>query len=181
MLDLGTSFLASVARDPHALAIVDGDLHLTYTQWYRRMSAVVAGFEAMGLKPGDRLVTLLQNRWEAATIHWACQLAGIVITPVNWRAKLDEVNFYVENAEAKAIVYESASAEAVAGSTAAKAVTRIALDQVNAGDVAFSSFIDATASDAQPRASADAWSVMLYTSGTTAHRISTPMASGRSG
>jgi len=30
MLDLGTSFLASVARDPEALALVDGDLRLTY-------------------------------------------------------------------------------------------------------------------------------------------------------
>ena len=34
MLDLGTSFVASVARDPDALAIVDGDLRLTYAQWY---------------------------------------------------------------------------------------------------------------------------------------------------
>ena len=30
MLDLGTSFLASVARDPHALAIVDGGVRFTY-------------------------------------------------------------------------------------------------------------------------------------------------------
>ena len=35
MLDLGTSFLASVARDPEALAIVDGDMRLTYGDWYR--------------------------------------------------------------------------------------------------------------------------------------------------
>jgi 2-furoate---CoA ligase len=29
MLDLGLSFLASVARDPEALAVVDGDVRLT--------------------------------------------------------------------------------------------------------------------------------------------------------
>jgi 2-furoate---CoA ligase len=28
---------------------------------------------------------VLQNRWQAATIHWACQFAGIVVTPLNWR------------------------------------------------------------------------------------------------
>ena len=67
MLDLGLSFLASVARDPDALAIVDGDVRLTYAQWYRRISALVAGFDAIGLKPGDHLVTALTNRWEAAT------------------------------------------------------------------------------------------------------------------
>ena len=37
MLDLGTSFLASVARDPDALAIVDGELRLTYGAWYGKI------------------------------------------------------------------------------------------------------------------------------------------------
>ena len=83
MLDLGLSFVASVARDPQALAIVDGEVRLSYAEWYRRVSAVVAGFDALGLKPGDHLVTALTNRWEAATLHWACQFAGIIITPVN--------------------------------------------------------------------------------------------------
>jgi len=80
MLDLGTSFVASVARDPSAVAIVDGDLRLTYAQWYGRVSALVAGLNEIGLRPGDHLVTALQNRFEAATLHWACQLAGIVIS-----------------------------------------------------------------------------------------------------
>src|SRR5262245_23230484 len=85
MLDLGTSFLASVARDPMALAIVDGEVRLTYADWYRRISALTAALDALGIKARDHLVTLLQNRWQAATLHWACQFAGIVITPLNWR------------------------------------------------------------------------------------------------
>ena len=93
MLDLGTSFLASVARDPAALAVIDGPVRMNYTEWYRKISSLAVGFDEMGLMPGDHLVTVLQNRWEAATIHWACQLAGIVITPVNWRAKGDELDF----------------------------------------------------------------------------------------
>ena len=132
MLDLGLSFLASVARDPDALAIVDGELRLSYAQWYRRISALVAGFDAIGLKPGDHLVTALTNRWEAATLHWACQFAGIVITPVNWRSTASEIDFYLEDAEAKAIVYEDASAAAVAGSAAAQKLPRIALDAARA-------------------------------------------------
>ena len=52
MFDLGTSFLASVARDPNALAIVDGTLRLTYKEWYGRISSVVAGFDALGLRSG---------------------------------------------------------------------------------------------------------------------------------
>ncbi len=59
MLDLGTSFLASVARDPEALAIADGNVRLTYSAWYRKISALVAGFDRLGLAPGDHIVTLL--------------------------------------------------------------------------------------------------------------------------
>jgi 2-furoate---CoA ligase len=172
MLDLGTSFVASVARDPDALAIVDGDLRLTYSAWYRRISALVAGFDAFGLAPGDHLVTLLQNRWEAATIHWACQFAGIVITPLNWRATADELDFCLQDAEAKAVVYEAVSAEAVRAGR--QACPRIAVGEPHAQDVPFESLIGRSAEGAQPRVDAEARSVMLYTSGTTARPKGVP-------
>jgi len=68
MLNLASSFMASAARDPRAIALVDGDLRLTYRQWYDKISVLVASFDRLGLKPGDHVVTLLQNRWEAATL-----------------------------------------------------------------------------------------------------------------
>jgi 2-furoate---CoA ligase len=174
MLDLGLSFLASVARDPNALAVVDGDVRLTYAQWYRRISALVAGFDAIGLKAGDHLVTALQNRWEAATLHWACQFAGIVITPMNWRASADELDFCLEDAEARALVYEAASSAAVAGSIVAQKLPRIALGAPRGVEIAFEALITEAAPDAMPRADAEAWSVMLYTSGTTARPKGVP-------
>src|SRR5260221_12673114 len=100
MFDLGTSFVASVARDPGAVAIVDAGLRLTYAQWFARISSVVAAFDDFGLRPGDHIVTVLQNRWEAATIHWACQLAGLVIPPINWRAEADDPHFSSEKGPA---------------------------------------------------------------------------------
>ncbi len=168
MLDLGTSFLAGVERDPHALAIADGRLRLTYAEWYRRISSVTAGLSDLGFKPGDHLLTILQNRWEAATLHWACQFAGIIITPVNWRATAAELDFLIENSQAKLVVYEDVAAEAVAQSAAARALPRIALGAAKSGDTAWSAIIERRASDATPKAGPDAWSVMLYTSGTTA-------------
>jgi 2-furoate---CoA ligase len=168
MLDLGNSFLASVERDPDALAIVDGATRLTYAQWYRDISALVAAFDELGLKPGDHLVTALQNRLEAATLHWACQFAGIVITPINWRSKSDEVDFYIENAGAKAIVFEEVSGEAVRASAAAKSLRRIAIGAAQRGEIAFAALLERNAPDAAARVGAEAWSVMLYTSGTTA-------------
>src|SRR3981081_3279161 len=101
MFDLGTSFVASVARDPGAVAIVDAELRLTYAQWYARISSVVAAFDDLGLKPVDHIVTVLQNRWEAATIHWACQFAGIVITPINWRGEHAEPARFIKTTQTR--------------------------------------------------------------------------------
>jgi 2-furoate---CoA ligase len=168
MLDLGTSFLAGVERDPDRLAIVDGAIRLSYADWYRRISSAVAELSALGLRKNDHLVTALQNRWEAATLHWACQFAGIIITPVNWRATAGEIDFYIENSGAKAVVYQDVSAKAVAESAQAQRLPRIALDAPRAGETGWSDLMKRSAPDAAPLADAEAWSIMLYTSGTTA-------------
>ncbi|WP_108517049.1 AMP-binding protein [Bradyrhizobium algeriense] len=174
MLDLGSSFIASVARDPDATALVDGEIRLTYRQWYYRISSLVASFDRIGLKPGDHIVTALQNRWEAATLHWACQLAGLVITPINWRAKADELDFCIENSEACAVFYEDVSAEAVNNSTRAAGLQRVSIGLRTGDAMAFADLIEGSAPDASPRASADAWSIMLYTSGTTSRPKGVP-------
>jgi 2-furoate---CoA ligase len=174
MLDLGTSFIASLERDPKALAIVDDTTRLNYAEWYRQISSVVAALDELGLKPGDHLLTAAQNRSEVATIHWACQFAGIIITPVNWRATADELDFLIENAEARAVVYEDATADAVARSNTAQSRRRIALGRAKSGETEWSALSDRKASDATPRVGPDAWSVMLYTSGTTARPKGVP-------
>jgi 2-furoate---CoA ligase len=169
MFDLGTSFSASVARTPDALAIVDGEVRLSYAQWLARISSLVAAFDGIGLRAGDHLVTVLQNRWEAASLHWACQFAGLIMTPINWRAKPDEIDFVLENAGAKAIAFEAISAAALAESTLAAGLPRIAVgSDAGPADLSFAQMIAREAPTATPRAGAEAWSLMLYTSGTTA-------------
>ena len=174
MLDLGRSFLASVERDPHALAIVDSDVRLTYRDWYAKISSMVAAFDDLGLKPGEHLVTVLQNRWEAATVHWACQLAGIIVTPLNWRAKPDEIDFGIDNAEGRALIFQDVSAEAVASAKTAAALPRIAVNCPTASAYDFGEFVGTEAADATPRADAEAYSLMLYTSGTTSRPKGVP-------
>ena len=175
MLDLGTSFLASVSRDPQALAVVDGGIRLTYADWYRTISAVAAGLGDLGLRPGDRLVSALQNRWEAATLHWACQFAGVVIVPLNWRIMGDELDHALSDSEARALVYEPVSAAAVAASPTAAPLLRVAVGlAAGDGEVAFADMAARDAAPACPLASAEALSLMLYTSGTTARPKGVP-------
>src|SRR6516162_6026752 len=164
MLDLGTTFVASLARDPDALAVVDGALRLTYAQWYQRISALVAAFDQLDLRSGDHLVTVLTNRWEAATLHWACQFAGIIITPLNWRASADDLDFCLNDADAKAVVYEDVAAPSMLASKEAQSRVRIAVDARQPGEISFEQLVGADRDDAQPHADASAWSVMLYTS-----------------
>lgn len=160
MLDLGTSFLASVERDPDALAIVDGEMRLSYRQWYHKVSALAAALGETGLKRGDHVLSAMQNRWENASLHWACQFLGLIITPLNWRAKADEIDFGIEDAGAKAVFYEASTEEAVRLSRLAQHVPRFSSE-------ALAGIMDGRAPDAVPVAEAADWSLMLYTSGTT--------------
>ncbi len=167
MLDLGRTFLQSVERSPHALAVVDGEQRLTYGEWYERIQRACAGLDALGLERGDHLLVVLQNRIEMATLHWACQFSGVIVTPLNWRAKPEEVEYCLIDSGAKALVYEAVSEAAVAGSPAAGGVARIAVGGVAGGTLGFDELLAQPPATPILAAQAEDVSLMLYTSGTT--------------
>jgi 2-furoate---CoA ligase len=167
MFDLGRSFLASVERSPDAAAIVDGAIRLSYAEWHREIRRVLAGFEALGLGHGDHLLAALQNRVEMASLHWGCQLAGVVMTPLNWRAKAEELDYCLRDAEARAVAFQDVTAEAVAGSPAAQRLPRIAIGGAAGGTVAFEALGDGRFASGEPASGPEDVSLMLYTSGTT--------------
>src|SRR5215468_4533637 len=45
----------------HRLAVVDGDLRLTYEQFFDRTDRWSAALQALGLKQGDRVATIAPN------------------------------------------------------------------------------------------------------------------------
>ncbi len=167
MFDLGRTFLQSVERRPNRLALVDGDVRLTYAQWHERILRVAGALDAMGLTRGDHLLVVLQNRWEMATLHWACQFLGLIVTPVNWRAKGDELEYCARDADARAVAFEGISAEAVAESAACQGIPRIAVGGAQGGTHAFAGLLAASPPASPYRATAEDISLMLYTSGTT--------------
>ena len=167
MFDLGRGLLASAERMPGAIAISDGDRRLTYAQWRDEILAVVGGLDASGLVAGDHVVTLLSNRLEAASLHMACQIAGLVITPLNWRAKTEELDYVLADSAAKALVFEPLTNGTVAASQPAMLVRRIGLDAADAAGVPWEAITGAEPAAGTARATPEAISVMLYTSGTT--------------
>lgn len=168
MLDLGITFLQSIERDASRTAIVFDGQRLSYESWGRQVGALQGYLKSVGVRRGDRVLTILQNRYEAATLHWACQISGVTIVPVNWRSKPDEIDFFVENADIKFAFVEQISLENLLASSSAKtlpyAVCGATDLQVNTDR--FSDIV-AVGREITPEATAEDWSVMLYTSGTT--------------
>jgi 2-furoate---CoA ligase len=167
MFDLGRTFLASVERSPGETAIVDGALRLTYAEWFDKVRNVAGSLNRLGLQRGDHLLVVLQNRWEMATLHWACQFLGVVATPLNWRAKPEEIDYCATDANARMVVFQDVSAEAVAASAAAQRLTRVVVGATVDGALPFEALLDGRPTEKLLNAEADDWSLMLYTSGTT--------------
>src|SRR6516162_1479908 len=137
MFDLGRTFLAAVERSPDATAIVDAERRLGYASWYEEIARVAGGLTALGLRRGDRLAVILQNRLEMASLHWACQFAGIVVTPLNWRIKPKELDYCLADADAAAIVFDDVAADSVAGAGAAQRLPRIAIGNIDGATCRF--------------------------------------------
>ncbi len=161
MLDVGAALLQAASRAPRAEALVDGDRRWTYAALLADALRLAGGLRALGLAPGERIVSLYQNTSEAALLHWAAQLSGIAIVPLNWRATAAELDYCAEDAGARAVFFQDVSAEAVAGSTVAQGLLRIGVGPE------FQELRSSAALPAAAHGDPEAWSVMLYTSGTT--------------
>ena len=121
MTDLGRVLIAAAERNPHALAVVDGERRFDYGAWLDTVSRVAGGLGKLGLRRGDRLAVIMQNRWEMAALHWACQLAGIVVVPLNWRSVAGELDYFLTDSGAAALAFDESAAAAVADSACCRA------------------------------------------------------------
>jgi salicylate---CoA ligase len=76
---LGDELADAAAARPEAIAVVDGDLRLSYASLTARADALAARLvDDVGLAPGDRIVVQLPNCWEFVVLTLACLRAGIV-------------------------------------------------------------------------------------------------------
>jgi 2-furoate---CoA ligase len=103
----------AASRYPEKLAMADGDRRYTYAEWDERVNAVANALRGLGVGKGDRVVQVIKNREENCAIHMACQKLGAINTPVNFRWTGDEIEYCVNDAEARAVVVEEATAETV--------------------------------------------------------------------
>jgi hypothetical protein len=104
---------------------------LSYAFWYEEIARVAGGLTALGLRHGDRWLSSCRTGSKTASLHWACQLAGIVVTPLNWRIKPEELDYCLADADAAALVFDDVAADTVAGAAAVQRLPRIAIGNVD--------------------------------------------------
>ena len=83
----------------------DGHWHeYSWSQVLEQASRVVAGLQALGLKPGDKVALLSKNCAEWFICDFALQMGGFVSVPIYPTAGAETVRYVLEHSESRAII-----------------------------------------------------------------------------
>jgi 2,3-dihydroxybenzoate-AMP ligase len=100
---LGEHLWAVVDRRPEAVALVDGQMRMTYAEVASRADAAASRLHELGIVAGHRIVVQLPNTWEFLVLTLACLRAGVVPVMALPAHRHHELRHLAEHAEASAI------------------------------------------------------------------------------
>jgi malonyl-CoA/methylmalonyl-CoA synthetase len=153
--------------DPNRLAIetVDGQ-RITYGDLIARAGQTANVLVARGVKPGDRVAAQTEKSVPGLVLYLATVRAGAVYLPLNTAYTLNELQYFITDAEPSLVVCDPSKAEGI-GAIAAKVGAKV---ETLAAD-GKGSLTDAAAT-AKPEFETvargdDDLAAILYTSGTT--------------
>jgi fatty-acyl-CoA synthase len=78
-------------------AVVDGDLRLSYEQFFSRCDRWSAALAGLGVRPGDRVATIAPNTHAQLEAFYAVPQLGAVLVPVNYRLTADDFVYIVNH------------------------------------------------------------------------------------
>jgi long-chain acyl-CoA synthetase len=102
---------------PDAVALVDGDVRLTWAELDARTSRLANALAAAGVAPGDRVLWLGQNSFRVYELLGAAAKIGAMVCPGYWRWAAPEMAFAVEDFAPRVVVWQDEEI----GETVAKA------------------------------------------------------------
>ena len=161
-----TGMTASVWADvkPDEIAIYDPHGTRNFFQINANANKVVRLLRAHGLAAGDAVALLCSNRAEFVEVLSATLRAGFRVTPVNWHLTADEVEYIINDCEAKALIAETRYPSALAAKSPLLRV-RISIGADAEGFLPYAGALaELDGSDIDDPAMGG---FMLYTSGTT--------------
>ncbi|GMA40338.1 long-chain-fatty-acid--CoA ligase [Mobilicoccus caccae] len=158
-LSVASILSESARRTPDKVALVQGDLRVTYAEAWRQARAVAAGLIARGVRPNDRVGLLAPNVTEFVAGYYGILAAGGTVVPVPTLLGPREAAYLLEKSGAKHVLFH-ASFETM-GQDAAGRVGAEAIDIASLLDTEpVANFVSRSPEDI---------AVIFFTSGTTGH------------
>jgi long-chain acyl-CoA synthetase len=119
-----------LSMKPDEPALVSFESRWTWRELDTASRRVAAHYLGMGLRPGDRVASLMPNRGALLVHYLACIRAGLVATPLNYRYQAPEIDHALDVSGASVIV---AHAERDADLAQTKLVGRLPLGRIAFG------------------------------------------------
>lgn len=167
-MNLAAYLVNAARRFSTTLALLDEQVRWSYRDLYAECSAVAVSLQHAGLKVGDHVMVLLKNRRENVVVYWACQMLGLIYTPLNFRMQASEIAYCLTDAQPHIVFYEADNRATLEDAMQQAHMSIRAVAVGGRGSDTFEALRQSTAAlQPVPAISDDATAIMLYTSGTT--------------
>src|SRR5216117_1126372 len=94
---------------------VDGELRLTYEQFFDRCDRWSAALQGMGVRKGDRVAYIAPNTLEQLMSFYAVPQIGAVLVPINYRLTADDFVYITSHSGAKVLCVHPDYLDAIDG------------------------------------------------------------------
>ena len=98
---------------PEREAVVDGDLRLTYREFFERCDRWSAALQKLGVRPGDRVAYIAPNTHAQLESFYAVPQIGAVVVPINYRLTPADFTYLIQHSGAKVVCAHSDYLDAV--------------------------------------------------------------------
>src|SRR5882724_3371700 len=88
---------------PDREAVVDGELRLTYAQFFERCDRWSAALQRLGVTAGDRVAYIAPNTHAQLESFYAVPQIGAVLVPINYRLTADEFVYIINHSGATVV------------------------------------------------------------------------------
>jgi fatty-acyl-CoA synthase len=88
-------------------AVVDGDLRLTYEQFFDRCDRWSSVLQRLGVAQGDRVAYIAPNSHSQLESFYAVPQIGAVLVPINYRLTPDDFAYLINHSGAKVVCADS--------------------------------------------------------------------------
>src|SRR3989441_7795826 len=96
-------------------AVVDGDLRLSYEEFFDRCDRWSSALQALGVRQGDRVATIAPNTHAQLEAFYAVPQIGAVLVPINYRLTADDFAYILNHSGATVVCAHSDYLDAVDG------------------------------------------------------------------